>query len=261
MIQASAISVLTLIVSAISVHTSTRFIRKLSCTHLLEYGDHATRGAILAFLVCVLFPECYHHMGMTATIMGITTFLVILNGVDSLYKNLCNKSLLKDSPWYLYSMLLPHCCIEGLAISPYLHDNTLNLSLVGFFLLHKTTELAMIALSTEAHNMSTLEKRCILNVFIFSTPLCMIAGMLLQSYLHELSFLHDGALILSAAIFLHLALFCQFCSCQHKQRKPLFQPIFFSAFMIVAVILASMGPSCPNHHHHHHEQTHHHNHQ
>ena len=257
MIQASAVSLLTLIVSAISVHSSTLFIRKVSCTDLLEYGDQATRGAILAFLVCVLLPECYHHLGMTTTSVGITAILIVLNGFDSLFKNLCNKSLLKDSPWYLYSMLLPHCCIEGLAISPYLHDTSLNLSLVGFFLLHKITELAMIALSTEAHKMTNQEKKGILNVFIFSTPLCMIAGMLIQSYLDELSFLHDGSLIMSAAIFLHLALFCQFCACEHKRKKPLLQPIFFSAFIIITAILTSMGPSCPNHHHHHHEHTHH----
>ena len=262
MLRASAISALTLIASVISVYSTKGLVRIISYQHLLETGDQATRGAIMAFLLCVLFPECYNHLGLVTSLVGVGTSLATLHGFDLLYQNICNKSLLKSSPWYLYGMLLPHCCMEGFAISPYLNDDSFNLSLLGFFLLHKISELAMIALSTEAHNMTNREKNSLLTAFIVTTPLCMMTGVFTQSYLDHYPIIHDTALLISTAIFLHLALFCQFCSCEHKKNKSTLQikPIFLISCIVVAGVLSIASSGDPSHHHHHHGHGHQHTH-
>jgi hypothetical protein len=254
MLQATAISALTLIASIISVYSTKGLARVISYQHLLETGDQATRGAIMAFLLCVLFPECYSHLGLTTSLVGVGLFLSALHGFDLLYKNICNKSLLKSSPWYLYGLLLPHCCMEGFAISPYLNEISLNLSLLGFFLLHKISELAMVSLSTEAHNMTDKEKNSLLIAFIVITPLCMMTGVFAQSYLDQYPIIHDTALLISTAIFLHLALFCQFCSCEHKKNKSILQikPTFLITCIVIAGLLSLAGAGNVDHHHHHH---------
>ena len=188
------------------------------------------------------------------SLIGVGIFLSVLHGLDQLYKNICNESLLKNNPWCLYGMLLPHCCMEGFAVSPYLNEVNLNLSLLALFLLHKISELAMVSLSTEAHNMSDREKNSLLVAFIVTTPVCMLTGVFAQSYLDQYPFIHDAALLISTAIFLHIALFCQFCSCEHKKSKDILQikPAFLITCIIIAGLLTVAGASNLEHHHHHH---------
>ncbi len=261
MIQATAVSVLTLVTSIVSIYTTKMLVRAISYEHLLEAGDQITRGAILAYLLCVLLPECFNHLGLETSIIAIGLVLSAQHFFDIIYRNICNKSLLKNSPWYLYSMLLPHCCMEGFAISPYLNETSLNLSLLGFFLLHKISELAMISLSTEAHDMTKTEKNRIQFAFIITTPLCMITGVFAQTYLDHIAVIHDIALIASTAIFLHLALFCEFCSCKHKQNRGILQitPAFLITCMVISGLLTISGTNNHDHHHHHqhsHQHTH-----
>ena len=268
MYQASILSAFTLTLSYASVLSAQRLSHYLSHSNWLKWADQLMRGGIFAFVAGILLPECIEHFGWINSALALICMLACLYGLDVVYRSICRGSLAAQGPWYIYLLLLPHCCIEGFAIAPFLSQSPLNISLLGFFIGHKVIEISMIAVSTEAHALNSKTKLRLQSAFALSTPVCMLLGSYLQHSILASDLAHDVTLLVNTAVFAHLALFCQFSTCKHSksEQKNTIQPGFMVSFVTVLSLFIFVQESsahsigCQHAHHHHHSEVHHHHH-
>ena len=260
MYPAFLISASTLIISYISVKSIDKLCRIITQNEWLTYVDQISRASILAFILTILLPECINHYSVLSAIIGISFILGLLQSLDLLYKKLCHQHDLQNSPWFLYILLVPHCCIEGVAISPYLMSPWNNISIISFFLIHKIVEISMIAISTKTHKMDRKTQKRIEKAFILTTPLCMILGSSITALTTQVETFHAIAVLINTAVFTHLSLFCQFCSCDHNKTKEngSLSWTFILTLSLTSLMLTSTQatPSpCQHVHHHQHDST------
>ncbi len=250
MYQITTASLLTWTVSYLSSSLIKNSINSISNTKWLKAGDQICRGGILSFVLTQVLPHNLEHFGVFYTAFASLCILTGLYGIEYSYQYTCKHSVMQNKAWFTYVLLIPHCILEGFAAAPYFIGEYFNPIYICLFFWHKISELAMITLSTELHLKKSREQYYIQQLFILLTP----AAMLLGSYLHvDSQFIsHDmhGILeLINMNIFLHIALFCQFCSCKDECKEKSSMNIdknFIAAFVIIGLIFLSM----PTAHHH-----------
>ena len=260
MYPAILISAFTLIISYFSIKSIDKLCRVITQNNWITYVEQISRASILAFILTVLLPECINHYSVANAIIGISLILGLLQSLDLFYKKICHLNDLQNSPWFLYILLVPHCCIEGVAISPYLISPWNNISIISFFLIHKIVEICMIAISTKTHNMDIKTQNRIEKAFILTTPICMLLGGSITALTTQVETFHAIAVLINTAVFAHLSLFCQFCSCEHDKNKEngslswtFIITLSLTSFMLTTT-QANPSP-CQHAHHHHHDST------
>lgn len=259
-------SFLTLVISYSGSCLGNYIVRFLALRSWVQIGEQVCRGGLFAYVILFLLPHTMETFGQVNTLVYLGLISSTLYCVEQLYYRACATTKLQQSPWHSYFLLLPHCIIEGVAAGPFFIGSRANYVIAGFFLWHKMSEMLLVSMSTALHIADPSVRRRIILALTASTPIAMLAGSVLQqsslleSSLHSL---HDYFDLLNMAVFIHIALFCNFCSCAHSsQKKKSFEinRYFVLTFLSIAFLqwtpLKPFG-DCSLHHHHDHDHSQH----
>lgn len=242
-------SIITWALSYLSAKLISKTITSTKSEIILKHGDQICRGGILAYIITQLLPENIEHSGLIQTFVLTGAILATLNYIEHYYTTTCKKTTHTKKPWFNYVLLIPHCILEGFAITPHVISN--NMLIIGFFLWHKVSELSLITISTELHLDDKITQSRIQNLFILITPISMLVSTFIHFDTAIPPFIDNIIHILEMSIFMHIALFCNFCSCKHEKNKTInINAVFLTAFIVLTLIQYLGNINHIGHHHH-----------
>ena len=256
-VQALIISV-TLTLSLIASQISQAFSEFLAKGHWLKIGDHIARGILLGYAISILLPESLETFGLIYFLCLCFGFSLSIFVLEYGFQKACAHTILDHKPWFFYACLLPHCILEGFTITSL--QKAGSLFFLTMFLIHKTSEITVVTLSSQIHLKQVWQQRCVQWIFVLATPMAMITLLVMQSStdLSQWHTWHAFVDLLSLVALVHLALFCKLCHCTHAHdaKNSNQNLVLATSFLVSLIIFYLMNHLMPSHEHIHHDAIH-----
>lgn len=250
---------LVFLVSCLASHSSL-FLHRFCSKIGLHHSEQLSKSALLGYALAILLPSALQDLSWQICCAVLASSVLIFYTFEALFSLLCNASRFSftQNPWVYYALLLPHCFLEGISMNAISLQK--NLVLFIAFLAHKTSEIALVTLSTQTHIASKRTQRLIQIAFISLTPLAMAITQYTKQQTLFTNFFHANHAVfdlLSATAIIHLALFCRLCSCKHQPSAKSNNTTFIVALILFSCVFYTLEPACEHHHSMIHTHSHH----